>query len=274
VTDALRALEPDLAAVPGTVSVWCGRLGRTVPAYDRNPEVTHYAASTMKTAVMAAVYRLAEAGSLDLDAEVPVHDDFASATGTGRYHSSAGYDNDPEPWERLGHTAPLRWLVRRMIVRSSNLATNLVLERTGFDAVAEVWRAAGALHSTVGRGIQDYGAQDAGLTNLVTAADLAGLITGIATERLAGPRSCQEMLDVLHAQEVVVDVVAGLPPGTRVAHKNGWVEGIRHSSALIEPDDAPPYVFVTCVSAPVTKDEGCAVVAKVAAASWADRTLL
>lgn len=274
-TDALRALEPELAAVPGTVSVWCGRLGSAVPAYDRHPEATHYAASTMKTAVMAAAYRLAESGTLDLDAEVPVHDDFMSATGTDRYHATADYDGDPQPWERLGRTAPLRWLIRRMIVRSSNLATNLVLERTGFDPVTEVWRAAGARHSSVARGIQDYGAQDAGLTNLVTAADLAALLTGIATERLATSRSCQEMLDVLHAQEVDADVVAGLPPGTRVAHKNGWVDGIRHSSALIEPDDAPPYILVTCVTAPLlTKDEGCAVVAEVAAASWTDRQLL
>lgn len=256
------------------MSVWCGRLGQATPAYDRNPDITHYAASTMKTAVMAAAYRLADAGRLDLDADIPVHDDFASATGTARYATTADYDNDPQPWERLGRTAPLRWLIRRMIVRSSNLATNLVLEPVGFEPVAEVWRAVGARHSYVARGIQDYGAEQAGLTNLVTAADLAALLAAIGTERLATPTSCHEMLDVLHAQQVTVDVVAGLPEGTRVAHKNGWVDGIRHSSALILPDDAPPYLLVTCVTAPLDKEAGCAVVAKVAEASWTDRQLI
>lgn len=228
----------------------------------------------MKTAVMAAAYRLADAGALDLDRDVPVHDDFASATGTDRYRATADYDGDQQSWERLGRTAPLRWLIRRMIVRSGNLATNLVLEQTGFDAVDEVWHSIGASDSLVARGIQDYGAEQAGLTNLVTAADLAALLTAIATEQLAAPDSCREMLDVLHAQEIVADVVAGLPDGTRVAHKNGWVEGIRHSSALIEPADAPAYVLATCVSAPLDEAAGCAVVADVARASWADRHTL
>ncbi|WP_020573922.1 serine hydrolase [Actinopolymorpha alba] len=279
---ALHALEPSLAPIPGTVSVWCGRPG-SPPAYSRDPHATHYAASTMKAAVMAAAYRLAELGQLDLDAEVPVHDEFASAIGGGAtYHSTADYDSDPEPWDRLGQKAPLRWLIRRMIVRSSNLATNLVLEQTGLAPVAEVWALAGAQRSIVARGIQDYVADEAGRSNLVTAADLAALLTAIQVgaagasspdgrPALASASACQEMLDVLLAQEMDQDVVQGLPAGTPVAHKNGWVEGVRHSAALILSGDAPAYVLVTCVSAPLDEAAGCAVVARVAAASWADR---
>ena len=272
----LAALEPALAAVPGTVSVWCGHPGAR-PAYARDPDAVHLAASTMKTAVMAAAYRLAEAGRLDLDAEVRVHDEFASACGDGStYHSTADYDNDPEPWRRLGGTAALRWLVRRMIVSSSNLATNLVLERTGFEAVAATWAAAGARHAVVARGIQDYPADARGCSNLVTAADLAALLAVLsagarADSAFASRPACEEMLAVLSAQEMTDDVVRGLPPGTPVAHKNGWIEGVRHSAALVLPGDAPAYVLVTCVSAPLDAEEGRAVVARVAAASWADR---
>ncbi len=279
---ALAALEPDLVQVPGTVSVWCGPPG-AAPAYTRLAEHVHYAASTMKTAVMAAAYRSAELGRLDLDAGVRVHDDFASTAGDGStYHSTADYDNDPEPWQRLGGTAPLRWLVRRMVVRSSNLATNLVLEQVGLDAVAAAWAAAGASQSVVARGIQDRVAEDAGRSNLVTAADLAALNAALHTGAVAGSpgptlasrAACREMLDVLLAQEVTEDVVRGLPPGTRIAHKNGWVEGIRHSAALVYPDDAPDDVLVSCVSAALGEAEGCALVARIAAASWADRHLL
>jgi len=270
VTDSLRALEPELDAVPGTVSIWFGRPGRS-PAYTRNARAEHYAASTMKVAVMAAAYRQAEVGDLDLDTEVTVHDDFASATGTERFRCSEDYDGDPEPWRRLGEKVPLRWLVRRMIVRSSNLATNLVLERTGIPAADEVWRSIGAHASVVTRGIEDYAARDAGLSNIVTASDLAALLDALQAGRLAGPDATREMLEILLAQEVKVDVVRGLPPGTRVAHKNGWVEGIRHSAALVLPEDAPPFLLVTCITATMSDRTGCDLVAKVASAAWHDR---
>lgn len=276
VTVSLRALEPHLAAVPGTVSIWCGSVSATAagePAYAREPHAVHYAASTMKLPVMVAAYRLADAGVLDLDSEVLIHDDFVSATGSGTYRSTADYDADPEPWERMGKTVPLRWLVRRMIVRSSNLATNLVLERVDGLSIARALHHAGARRSVVSRGIQDYAAESAGLSNLVTAADLAALLASIQNETIASAEACTQMLGVLLAQEIDVDVVQGLPRGTRVAHKNGWVDNIRHSAALILPEDRPPYVLATCVSADMTEAEGRELVAKVAAASWADRHL-
>lgn len=266
-----RNLDAELDALPGRASVWFGRPGQA-PAYVREPDATHYAASTMKVAVLAAAYRLADQGLLDLDEQVPVHDDFESATGDGsNYHATADYDSDPEPWALLGQSAGLRWLARRMIVRSSNLATNLVLERVGLPAVAAAWSAAGARHSVVARGIQDYGAEQAGLSNLVTAADLGALLTALYDGTLASPQACAQMLTVLLGQEVTQDVVAGLPAGTPVAHKNGWVDGVRHSAALVLPGDAPPYVLVTCVSADLDEQAGCDVVARVAAATWTVR---
>ena len=37
---------------------------------------------------------------------------------------------------------------------------------------------------------------------------------------------------------------AGLPPGTRVAHKTGWITGVSHDAALIYPPGRKPYVLV------------------------------
>lgn len=270
----LAALDAELAAVPGTVSVWCGRPAAP-PAYARLADATHYAASTMKVAVLAAAYRRADAGTLDLDAEVPVHAEFDSAAGDGsRFAMQHGYDNDDQVWDRLGGTAPLRWLLRRMVVRSSNLATNLVLERVGTGPVGEAWRAAGATHSTTGRGIEDYAAARAGRDNLVTAADLARLLGAIATERLASPAACREMLDVLLAQEFAEDLAAGLPPGTRIAHKNGWVDTIRHGVGVVYPDDAPPYAIAVCTTGPLPPEDACRLVATISTAAWNDRDRL
>jgi len=260
-----------LDGVPGQVSVWCGRLG-AAPALAREPDATHYAASTMKVAVLAALHR----SGLDLDADVPVHNEFRSADPDApAFSCEPSYDSDTEVWARLGGTASLRWLARRMIVVSGNLATNLCLEAVDRTAVADIWRLVGARHSVVGRGIEDYAAAERGITNLVTAADLAALLTAIASGTLPGH---EEMLAVLLAQERGEDLAAGLPRGTRIAHKNGWVSGVGHGADVVFPDEAPAYALVVCTTTELasgdTADEACRLLARIAAASWADRHVL
>ncbi|MET8837666.1 serine hydrolase [Micromonospora sp. NPDC004540] len=278
-------LDAHLDKVPGTVSAYVGRLG-AAPTWTRQADATHYAASTMKAAVLVALHRAAEAGRLDLDEPVPVRNAFDSALpGAPRFANARHYDNDDAVWARVGGEAPLRWLAERMIVRSSNLATNICIGHVGLPAQAEAWTLAGARHSVTGRGIEDFAARDAGIDNLVTAADLAALLGGLAlgADRpgpLASPAGCAAMLDVLFAQEHREDLAAGLPDGTRIAHKNGWVRGIRHGAGVVFPDDAPPYAVVVCTTTDLAdggpsgeeiEDDACRLIAHVSARVWAAR---
>jgi beta-lactamase class A len=281
-------LDADLAAAPGTVCAYVAPL-HGPPVYTRQPTATHYAASTMKVAVLAALYRAAEHGDLDLDTPVPVRNEFDSALpGAPRFGCARADDNDEAVWDRLGGTAPLRWLAARMIVRSSNLATNIVLSHVGTPAVARVWADVGARHSVTARGIEDLAARAAGITNLVTAADLAALLGALARGAqqpgtLAGPAACTAMIDVLLAQEHREDLAAGLPPGTRIAHKNGWVRGVRHGVGVVYPDDAPPYVIAVCATTDLADggidgdgedDEACRLLARASATVWSARHTL
>ncbi|MDM4719887.1 serine hydrolase [Micromonospora sp. WMMA1363] len=276
-------LDAELDRVPRTVSAYVGRLD-AAPTWTRHPDATHYAASTIKVGVLVALHRAAEAGHLDLDAPVPVRNEFDSAL-PGAPRFSCNHDNDEAVWARVGGTARLRWLAERMIVRSSNLATNLVIDHVGLPAVADVWPRAGARHSCTGRGIEDFAARDAGITNLVTAADLAALLTRLAHGAirpgpLATPRSCTAMLDTLAAQEHREDLAAGLPRGTRVAHKNGWVRGVRHAAGVVYPGDAAPYAVVVCTttdpadggpSGMKIEDDACRIIVDISARVWAAR---
>ncbi|MGC4896013.1 serine hydrolase [Micromonospora sp. DT31] len=278
-------LDAHLDRVPGTVSAYVGRPGADA-TWTRFADATHYAASTMKLAVLVALHRAAEAGRLDLDAPVPVDNSFASAQpGTPRFGNARDQDNDEAVWARVGGDAPLRWLAERMIVRSSNLATNVCLGQVGLPAVAQAWALAGARHSVTGRGIEDFAARDAGIDNLVTAADLAALLGEVALGAtrpgpLASPAACAAMLDVLVAQEHREDLAAGLPAGTRIAHKNGWVRGVRHGAGVVFPDDAPPYTIVVCTTTDLAdggadgeqvEDDACRLIANVSARVWAAR---
>jgi beta-lactamase class A len=117
------------------LSIYVRRSG-AAPFRAENQDVAHDAASTMKAAVLAALYR----SQLDLDMPVLVFDTFPSARAGTTFRNCIEMDSDPEPWRRLGSHATLRWLANRMITRSSNLATNLCLHHLGLATVAQVWR--------------------------------------------------------------------------------------------------------------------------------------
>jgi beta-lactamase class A len=52
------------------------------------------------------------------------------------------------------------------------------------------------------------------------------------------------MIDILARQEFNDEIPAGLPPGTKVAHKTGWITGVTHDAALVYPPGRKPYVLV------------------------------
>jgi beta-lactamase class A len=263
-------LEAELAAFPGTASVWCGPLSGGPARFARAEHETHYAASTMKVGVMVAAFRAIP----DLDRAVMVHNEHQSAApGGAPFGNDPADDGDPLVWRRLGSRVPLRWLIQRMIVRSSNLATNLVLGALGndFDAVNQVWRDAGAIHAHTDRGIEDAPGREAGITNEVTAFDLCQLMGSLALGKLAAEDASQEMIDILCAQEWRDDLALGLPENARAAVKNGWITGVRHSAAAIFPEDAEPYLLAVCTTGGLSDERACALLTRVAEASWAQR---
>ena len=92
---------------------------------------------------------------------------------------------------------------------------------------------------------------------------------------IASRAACRAMLDILLAQERGEDLAAGLPPGTRVAHKNGWVMGARHGAGVIFPAGEPPFVLAVCTSTEWAvndpDDRACHLIARIASAAWLDR---
>lgn len=233
---------------------------RRAPVVLRNAEVPHQAASTMKVAVLAALHR----SGIAWDTPVLVVDRFRSAAG-GEFRATESYDSDPLPWRRLGERVPLGWLAGRMVSHSSNLATNLCLARVGSEAVARVWREAGAVGASP-RGIEDVAAREAGIDNLVSAMDLVRLLESLEPAVLA------ELEHNVHR----VDLAAGLPPGIRLAGKNGWLPGARHGVALVHPPDARPYVLCVCYTGPLANGEDVAdpaagLLARISAGIWRRR---
>lgn len=203
-----------------------------------------HAASTMKVPVMLELFRRADAGEIRLDQEVPVTNAFRSIVDGSPYALDPREDGDTTLYARAGGRATLRELIERMIVRSSNLATNLLIARAEPARVNATLAALGAEEMRVLRGVEDGPAFRAGLNNTTTAYGLMRTMEAVASGRAASPRSTREMLSILERQEFREMVPAGLPPGTRVASKTGSITRISHDAAVVFPEGRPPYVLV------------------------------
>ena len=260
-----------LAARDGTVlSVWAGGPDGTA-WLTRLPDVVHAAASTLKLPLVIAASREAVAGRLDLDDPVPVAPRFTSAADGSAYELTQDYDNDDQPWRRFGESVPLTWLMERAIVRSSNLATNLLIDRVGIEAVNQVYDLVGATRSRLHRGIQDTRAGDAGIANTATACEMASVVCGLLEGRLLSPTAAAEVERWLAASEWNDAIPAGLPPGTYVAHKSGWTDDSCHDVGVVRPVGEDPFVLSIFTTTRLADQAAHAVVAEAAAVAWRHR---
>src|SRR5205809_740374 len=217
--------------------------------------VRFHAASTMKIPVMIQLFRDRDTGLLSLDDSIIVTNTFQSIADSSPYLLDVTDDSDSSLYKRLGQRATIRELVELMETVSSNLATNLLIARVGAPRANATAHALGADSILVLRGVEDGKAYRAGLNNTTTARDLGGLLAAIAEGRAASPAACREMLAILARQHFNEGIPAGLPPGTRVYHKTGWIGGVvYHDAAIVERSDGRRYILVVLTGG-IQKDE-------------------
>ena len=245
-TVALDARVRDrVAQVPGAVAgIYYRNLGRVGDTLTINADSVFHAASTMKVGVMIELFRDVDAGKLSLDQQVTLQNRFSSIIDGSPYTLDPKDDSDSSLYLKVGQPVAIRELLDRMIERSSNLATNSVIELVGPQRTDSAVHVLGATHMQVLRGVEDLKAFDAGRNNVLSARDLGTLLGAIQDSRAATPASCEQMRQILLAQEFSTEIPAGLPPGTPVAHKTGWITGVLHDAAIVYPRNASPYILV------------------------------
>jgi beta-lactamase class A len=222
----------------------------------------------MKVPVMLGVFEAITRGELRLDQPVPVRNEFTSILDGSGYSLEAREDSDKSLYDLIGQDVPLEELVRRMIVRSSNLATNLVIERIGAPRVMALMKQIGANDIQVLRGVEDDKAYHAGMNNTTTAHDLMVIFRTIAEGGAISLEASAKMTDILLAQEHNDGIPAGLPPGTRVAHKTGSITAISHDAGIVYRPDGSGYVLVVLTRGFQDGDEAQRVIADISRAFW------
>jgi len=202
-----------------------------------------HAASTIKLAVLLAIFRAADEGRLRLDDSLHVRNRFVSAADGSPFRVDPSSDAMPELYQAIGRTAKISVLAEGMIVASSNLATNLLLDFLGVEYARNVLRDAQVSGVELRRGVEDQAAHEKGIDNEATADGLLTLLSALRGDFLK-KESREQAIHVLLAQRSNSMIPAGLPAHATVAHKTGEISTACHDVGIVYLPEREPYIAV------------------------------
>jgi len=248
--DLAEKIKPLIDAHKGQVAVAIKDL-KTGESFEHNAERPMPTASLIKFPLMIAAYQAMEDGKLEADDKITLKDD-DKVPGSGILTSHFSE----------GATISLRDAIHLMIVYSDNTATNLVAEKVGLKATAELMDQLGCpetkLHSKVYRrdtSISPERSKKYGLGS-TTAADMVKLLERLSEKKLVSEGASETMLEHLYACEDKQKFPRFLPE-VKIAHKTGSINEVRTGAGLI---DAPKGPIAICVLTNENEDQ-----------SWGDR---
>ena len=237
------AIQNRLATVEGAFAVAFKDL-KTGKTLFVNEKESFHAASTMKTPVMIEVYKQAKAGKFSLKDSIPLKNEFKSIVDGSPFSLNIADDSADSIYQKIGYKMTVFDLTYQMIIRSSNLATNVLIDLVGAKNVNATMRTFGANDIQILRGVEDTKAFEKGLNNTVTAYDLMLIYEKIAKHKAISKRASKEMIKILIDQNFNSVIPAKLPKNVVVAHKTGSITGVQNDSGIVYLPDGRKYVVV------------------------------
>ena len=228
-----------------------------------NAHEQFHAASTMKVPVMIELYKQAREGKFSLEDSILVKTDFRSIVDGSTFTMDVGVDSETILYEKVGSMLSIEELMYQMITKSSNLATNILIELVDAKKVTASMRELGAPDIEVLRGVEDLKAYNEGLSNSTTAYDLMKIFEAIGTEKIISEEACAEMMTVLFDQHFNEIIPAQLPTDVMVAHKTGSITGVQHDSGIVVLANGHKYVLVLLSKELEDKDQGIEALAQI-----------
>ena len=209
-----------------------------------NPSRWFHAASTIKVPVLLGVYEAIEQHRFEPYSRVHVRNRFLSVVDGRPFRVGQQSEANAAVHDALGHMLTVHELAEHMIVTSSNLATNLLLDLVGVEAARASLARLHLGGIDLQRGVEDEAAWAAGLNNRVTAAGLCDAMRLIEDGKAISPEASKAMLDILHQQRFRSGIPAGLPEDARVAHKTGEISTVAHDAGIVYLNGRDAYVVV------------------------------
>ena len=82
------------------------------------------------------------------------------------------------------------------------------------------------------------------MNNTTTALDLLNIYEKLAEGNVINSIASEEMIEILKNQKYDDIIPKYLPKSIEVAHKDGWIKGVRHDSGIVFLDDNKKYILV------------------------------
>lgn len=238
-----QAIQDKLSTVNGRFAVAFKDL-KTGQTLFINEKENFHAASTMKTPVMIEVFKQAKAGKFALKDSIPLKNNFKSIVDGSPFSLDIADDSADSIYQKIGQKMTIYDLTYQMIIRSSNLATNVLIDLVNAQNVNATMRIFGAKDIQILRGVEDTKAFNAGLNNTVTAYDLMLIFEKIAKHKAVNKRSSKAMIQILTDQYFNSIIPSKLPKTVVVAHKTGSITGVQNDSGIVYLPDGRKYVVV------------------------------
>jgi beta-lactamase class A len=212
-------------------------------------------ASSIKIAVLAELYRQAQAGKLKLTDLYTVQ------------ASDLVADSDIMNGLTPGVTRiTLRDLATMMVAVSDNSATNVLIDRVGMENVNALMDSLGLAHTRLRRKMMDLKAAGEGRENVSTPAEMMALLENLYRGKVLNREMTDDFFKMLstHKQSFIP---RDLPEGVKVANKQGELEGVRNDSAVVFVENRP---YVICVMTTYLRHErdGEQAISRISAAAF------
>ncbi len=208
-----------------------------------NADESFHPASTMKVPVMMEVFHQASRGLFSLNDQLKIVNSFTSIADGSKYSLDIVDDSEVTLYDRIGESESIQELTHLMIVRSSNLATNILIEKVGVQPINAFLQELGIQGVTVVRGIEDKAAFRLGINSSATARGLTHMMTLIAEGKVVSKKASQQMIEIMLGQEFNESIPALLPKSVKLAHKTGWTGEFYHDTGIVFPESRKPYTI-------------------------------
>jgi beta-lactamase class A len=231
---AVEALVHDAEATGGVVGVAVH--GAEGELFSHNGDRRFRAASTIKVPILIEAYREIERGALALDDQHRVRDEDRIPGSGVLSHLHEGLE------------LTLADLLSLMIAVSDNTATNLVLDRTGLEAVNATMQSLRMTNSVLGRRILGHLPKAGDPENWATPRDFARAMHAIVASEAATPESCLQMLATLEQQGEIQRISRFVPAVREIrwGTKPGDLPGVINDVGFVSSDRGTLSMAVFC----------------------------
>lgn len=181
-----------------------------------NENVVVPSASTIKLFIMVCALQKVKEGVLSLEQRIEID---------GKY--------DIESVLEKGNSYSLEELITYMIVKSDNIAANLLIDILGLEDINKYIKSLGINNTLLQRKMIDHDSNKAGKDNYTTAYDLTHFLELLYNKKVIDNDYSNMMIDIIKQQEKKYLMRYYMPEDIIVANKTGNLKGVKNDAGIV-----------------------------------------